>query len=149
MVDDSADDRFLLRRAFFKAGVLNPIMEAKTGREAIAYLSGDGIYSDRSKYPLPSILLLDLNMPGTDGFGVLQWIRDKFPVGGMLIIVLSRLDEIKSINRAYALGANSFLTKPGNAEELDSLIQAFHDYWMLRNKPPQTDSVKPRTKGLS
>jgi CheY-like chemotaxis protein len=147
MVDDSADDRFLLRRAFAKAGVINPVFEAKSGREAIAYLSGEGVFADRTKYPLPSILLLDLHMPGTDGFGVLQWLRDKYTVGSMLVVVLSRLDEIKNINRAYALGANSFLTKPGNAEEVDSLIKSFHDYWIVRNKSPQTDPAHPPEKG--
>lgn len=148
MVDDNADDRFLLRRAFLKAGVINPILEAKSGREAIAYLNGEGEYADRDKFPLPSILLLDLHMPGTDGFGVLQWVRDKFTTGSLLIVVLSRLDEIKSINRAYALGANSFLTKPGNPEEVDALIKSFHDYWMLRNNSPQTDSSSAAKKRI-
>lgn len=137
LVDDSADDRVLLRRAFTKAGVINPVYEVKTGREAIAYLDGEGHFADRAKFPFPRILLLDLNMPEVDGFGVLEWIRSKLAVGGLLIIILSRIDEIRQVNRAYALGANSFLTKPGPPEEMDGLISSFRDYWILRNKPPQ------------
>jgi CheY-like chemotaxis protein len=137
LVDDSKDDRVLLKRAFFKAGILNPVQEVNTGNEAIQYLRGDGVYQDRVEYPFPGIVLLDLNMPGIDGFGVLEWMRGKMTVQGVLVIVLSRHDETKQINRAYALGANSFLTKPGPAEELEGLIISFRDYWLMRNKPPQ------------
>jgi CheY-like chemotaxis protein len=136
LVDDSEDDRILLRRAFQKAGVINPVQEVVSGDAAIAYLNGDGPYQDRQKYPFPGILLLDLNMPGKDGFEVLAWVRNKLTVGGLLIIVLSRLDEMRNINRAYALGANSFLTKPGDLMELEGLINSFREYWLTRNKPP-------------
>ena len=83
------------------------------------YLDGRGKYADRETYPFPSILLLDLHMPEGDGFAV-----------------LSRVDEIKNINRAYALGANSFLTKPSHEQDLQALIRSFHDYWIVRNKRP-------------
>lgn len=136
LVDDSEDDRILLKRAFTKAGVLNPVHEATSGWEAIQYLEGAGPYQDRTTYPFPGILMLDLNMPHVNGFQVLQWVRDKLISAPFLVIVLSRLDEIKNINRAYALGANSFLTKPGEEEELQSLIRSFHDYWILRNRAP-------------
>ncbi len=139
LADDSSDDRMLLRRAFQKVGVLNPIHEVTSGFEAIQYLEGTGEYADRVKYPFPGILLLDLNMPHISGFSVLQWIRDKMVATPFLVIVLSRLDEIKNINRAYALGANSFLTKPGDEKELQALIKSFHDYWVLRNKPPSPE----------
>jgi DNA-binding NarL/FixJ family response regulator len=75
-------------------------------------------------------------MPDGDGFEVLQWIRNKFPQGGLLVVVLTRVEEIRKINRAYSLGANSFLTKPGNAEELHELIHIFTGYWLLRNTFP-------------
>ena len=137
MVDDDPNDRFLLRRAFAKTGVLNPVLEMDSGAAAIAYLSGDPPYEDRSKHPFPAVILLDLHMPGVDGFSVLRWIKDKLALGGLLIVVLSRLDEIKNINRAYQLGATSFLTKPGNPSELEELIRSFRDYWLIRNKGPE------------
>jgi CheY-like chemotaxis protein len=136
LVDDDSNDRWLLRRAFERAGVLNPIREIWTGAEAIAYLAGEGEFADRNKHPFPAILLLDLNMPGASGFDVLKWIRDKMPRQGLLIVVLSHLDEIRAINRAYSLGANSFLTKPGDEQQLEGLIKSFRDYWLVRNTPP-------------
>ena len=139
IADDSADDLFLLTRSLKQNDVVNPVQEVRSGHEAIAYLNGDGLFADRAKYPFPGILLLDLHMPNGDGFDVLTWIRDKLTTTGLLIIVLSRLDEIKSINRAYALGAKSFLTKPGDAQELQQLIKAFKDYWIVRNKPPEIE----------
>ena len=146
IVDDSRDDRFLLKRSLGRAGVLNPICEVGTGAEAIAYLDGSGVYADRSRFPFPGILLLDLDMPDVDGFRVLQWIRDKFSEGRFLVVVLSRLDEIKSINRAYSLGASSFLTKPGNETDLDGLIRCFRDYWIVRNHAPEGFGEKPHSK---
>jgi CheY-like chemotaxis protein len=138
IVDDSSDDVALLRRAFQKAGIANPMQSVDSGRKAIAYLTGEGEYADREKYPIPSIILLDLQMSDGDGFDVLLWIRNKFPQGGLLIVVLTRVEEIRKINRAYALGANSFLTKPGSAEELQELINIFHGYWIMRNCFPES-----------
>src|SRR5436190_17090853 len=140
LVDDDKDDRFLLRRSFATAGIPNPLYEVTGGAKAIAYLAGEGQYSDRNLFPLPGIILLDLNMPGVDGFDVLQWIRSKMPVQGLLIIVLSRVEHIREVNRAYALGANSFLTKPGPEKELDGIIASFRDYWILQNRPPTLNS---------
>jgi CheY-like chemotaxis protein len=138
LIDDDPNDRFLIRRSFERLGIENPLHEVTDGAQAIAYLEGEDEYSDRAKYPFPGIVLLDLQMPRMDGLQVLQWIRSKLTVSGLLIIVLSRLDEIRQVNRAYALGANSFLTKPGTEQDLHSLITAFRDYWILKNKPPTT-----------
>jgi CheY-like chemotaxis protein len=140
IVDDSSDDVLLLKRAFKKTGVANPIYCVNSGREAIAYLKGVPPYDDRRANPLPGVILLDLQMPDGDGFEVLQWIRKKYPSGGLLVVVLTRIEELRKINRAYALGANSFLTKPGNPEELNELIRIFSGYWLLTNRPPQTPS---------
>jgi CheY-like chemotaxis protein len=139
IAEDDPDDLFLLKRSFSKSGIINPIREVRSGHGVIAYLNGDGAYADRDQYPYPSILLLDINMPNGDGFEVLSWIRNKCPVKGMLVIVLSRLEDISGINRSYALGANSFLTKPGNAEDLQGLIRVFKDYWILRNAAPSIE----------
>jgi CheY-like chemotaxis protein len=143
VVDDSSDDFLLLKRAFSKAGVMNPIHWVRSGREAIEYLNGNSTYSDREVYPIPSVILLDLNMPDGDGFDVLTWIRNKYPSGGLLVVVLTRVEEIRKINRAYALGANSFLTKPSNPEELQELVNIFSGYWLLNNHGPKPESGGP------
>ena len=148
LVDDSEDDRILLKRSLVKCGVANPVREVHSGQEAIEYLAGTGRFSDREKFPAAGIVLLDLKMPGIDGFGVLKWIRDKYADGGLLVVVLSRLEEIKTINQAYAMGAQSFLTKPGNSEELDALIHTFHDYWVLKNMGPSSEEPGENKKGL-
>lgn len=137
LVDDDENDRFLIRRSFRRLGIVNPLYEVSGGAEAIAYLAGEGEYADRTKFPFPSVLMLDLQMPRINGLEVLQWIRSKLTMPGLLVIVLSRSDEIRYVNRAYALGANSFLTKPGNEQELEGLISAFRDYWLIRNEPPR------------
>jgi CheY-like chemotaxis protein len=142
IVDDSSDDVMLLKRAFARAGVANPLITVSSGQQAIQYLSGQGEFSNRDQYPIPSVILLDLQMPDGDGFDVLQWIRNKFPQGGLLVVVLTRVEEIKKINRAYALGANSFLTKPSNSEELQELINIFRGYWLLRNQYPEKPDGK-------
>jgi CheY-like chemotaxis protein len=136
LVDDDSNDRFLIQRAFKKIGIANPLVEVADGAEAIAYLSGDHPYADRDKYPYPAILLLDLQMPRVGGLEVLEWIRSNLVAPGFLIVVLSRTDEIRQVNRAYTLGANSFLTKPGNKEDIQAVITAFRDYWILTNQPP-------------
>jgi CheY-like chemotaxis protein len=137
LADDSEDDVLLLELSFKKAGLVNPFVRVKNGAEAIAYLRGDPPFDDRDKYPKPTILLLDLKMPVKDGFEVLKWLRSKYRNRGLLVVVLSRLEEIKSINRAYELGANSYLAKPADAKELQNLIKTFHGYWIKTNKHPK------------
>src|SRR3981081_4325782 len=101
VVEDSEDHVFLLRRALKKAGVVNPIKVAPSGEEAIAYLAGTGPYSDWAKCPLPSIALLDLKMPGIDGFGVLGWIQQQPSLKGLRVVVLSSSDLLQDIEQAY------------------------------------------------
>lgn len=143
IVDDSSDDVILLKRAFQKAGVVNPLSWVRSGREAILYLKGEPPFDNRAIYPFPSVILLDLNMPDGDGFDVLTWIRNKFPNGGLLVVVLTHVEEIRKINRAYSLGANSFLTKPGDPEELQELINIFSGYWLLNNHGPSVSGEFP------
>lgn len=129
VINDNANDLIALKRAFRSAGVANPLVSAKSNDEAMRYLRGTYPYDDRMQYPLPSVILLDLNRPG--GFELLVWIRSRFPNGGLLIVALTRLEEIRKISRAYSLGANSFLTKPVNVSELRELISIFSGYWLL------------------
>lgn len=120
LAEDNDDDAFLIERAFLKARLANPIMRVKDGVEAIAYLAGEGEYSDRKKFPCPYFILLDLKMPRTDGFGVLQWIREHPKLKKLLVVVLTG-QPVDSpahafmVEKAYELGANSFLRKSPNS----------------------------------
>src|SRR6266481_5304479 len=109
LAEDDEDDILLVQCAFKEAGIINPLHVVRDGNEAIAYLKGVGRYTNRVEYPLPSLLLLDLKMPHTNGFEVLQWIRSEPNLRALRVIVLTSSAELCDVNEAYHLGANSFL----------------------------------------
>src|ERR1051325_881269 len=94
LADDGEDDVTLVRRAFKKAGLLNPLQVVKDGDEAIAYLKGEGAYRNRLEVPLPDLLLLDLKMPRKNGFEVLQWIRAQPSLSALRVVVLTSSEEV-------------------------------------------------------
>ena len=138
LVEDDEDHIILFKRAFSKSNVLNPLQVVRNGHEAICYLEGAGRYRDRSTFPLPTLVLLDLKMPGIDGFEVLSWIRQQPALKTLRVIVLTSSDEIRDVNRAYQLGANSFLVKPMDLEDLNRLTQSINGYWVWLDKAPET-----------
>jgi|SRR5579862_968218 len=137
VVEDSEDHIFLLQVAFKKAGITNPVQEARGGEEAIAYLAGTGPFSDWSKHPLPAIVLLDLKMPGTDGFGVLRWIREQPGLKQLRVVMLTSSDLDQEVVLAHELGAKSFLTKPVDLDRLVEMMKAFKSYWLDFDKAPR------------
>jgi len=137
LVDDSKDDSLLLKHEFERAGLANPLYFLSSGADAVAYLAGQGKFKDRSMYPMPSVLLLDLKMPGMDGFDVLSWIAKRPELRRLLIVVLSGSADVKQVTRAYDLGANSYLTKPTNPYDLANLANFFRGYWTISNHSPR------------
>jgi CheY-like chemotaxis protein len=127
IVDDSADDQALCMAIVQKA-VANRVLVVGDGSEAIAYLIGAGIYSNRRRYPLPDVLLLDLKMPKVDGFAVLEWLKSQ-PNFKPLIVVLSQFGQTKEVTKAYAMGAHTFLNKPLRPEDIVNLTRHFGGYW--------------------
>ena len=138
IAEDSEADIFFLLRAFAASKVKNPVHVVRTGAEAIQYLSGKGKYYARDRYPLPSIVLLDLKMPSLDGFEVLRWKQRQAELQKVLWVALSNFDGIKTINEAYAAGATTFLTKPLDAKDIHHLIEGFNDYWQLQEGDAQS-----------
>jgi CheY-like chemotaxis protein len=133
LVENNQDDILLIMRAFQRAGVKRRVQAVTTGMDAIAYLKGDAPFGDRAKYPLPGLVLLDIKMPGTDGFEVLRWIRQQWEFSHLCVVMLTSSDLIRDVNQAYQLGADSFLVKPldfQNAAELarslDTLLAKEH-----------------------
>jgi CheY-like chemotaxis protein len=130
LVEDSLDDVALVKRSFERTGLGYPLQVARNAEEARAYLEGAGSFSDRARYPLPGLILLDLKMPGEDGFEFLTWLRGEKRLTGLPVVVLTASDQIRDVNRAYELGANSFLVKPLDFENFVETSRALQRYWL-------------------
>jgi CheY-like chemotaxis protein len=122
LVDDSENDLALMRIAFKKAKCNLPLHEVRNGEDAIAYLRGEGLYGNREKFPLPTIMLLDLNMPRKDGFAVLAWVRAQPLLKRLTIMVMTASARTSDIDRVFDLGASSFLVKPTSLETLAAMV---------------------------
>jgi CheY-like chemotaxis protein len=136
LVDDSESDIELLRQAFAKAGMHRPLQVVRDGVDAMSYLLGRGEFADRDAYPMPSVLMVDVNMPRLNGLELLTWLRTQPEFSHLMVIVLTGDARIEAINHAYHLGANSYLIKPTLHEQLQDLIQCFFRYWMVHNHLP-------------
>jgi CheY-like chemotaxis protein len=149
LVEDDPNDVLLIQRAFQKAGLQNSLKVVRNGDEAIEYLSGEEDYSDRDRFPLPFLILLDLKMPGTDGFEVLGWARNVPNLKRLLIVVLTSSNLQSDVDKAYELGANSYLVKPVEFDDMVNLIKRFEAYWTEINRVPTTPRapipVQPET----
>jgi CheY-like chemotaxis protein len=137
LVEDTPSDATLVRRAFEKTKVLNPIVWTRNGQEALAYLSGLGQYGDRNRYPLPALILLDLDLPEMTGFELLQWKRSQPNIRRIPVVILTIDNASSAVNAAYDLGANSFLVKPGNPEEIMRIVKTIQEYWLGLNQAPK------------
>ena len=142
LVDDSENDLFLTRSAFKEAGFNCPLQEVHNGEEAIAYLKGEGHYGDRTKFPLPAVMLLDLNMPLKGGLAVLKWVRGQPELKRMSVIILSASMRTEDVERAFDLGANAFLVKPGAIGVLIEMIGCLRDWLQYNHFPPLNETVR-------
>src|SRR5262249_9406652 len=106
----------------------------RSGEEAIAYLAGEGKYWRRAEFPLPRLILLDLKMPGMDGFDVLEWARARKQFSGIPIIVLTSSDSNRDVQLAYDLGANSFIVKEAEFQNMVALSRTLGAYWLNVNR---------------
>jgi CheY-like chemotaxis protein len=102
----------------------------------INYLKGEGVFSNRDKHPLPTLVLLDLKMPGVDGFDVLKWLRLQPGLRRLLVVVFTSSDYPGDVNRAYELGANSYLLKPLEFDKLQETARYLQNYWLKLNVSP-------------
>ena len=131
IVEDDPDDRELLARAFRKAKVALPLRFAVDGDEAVAFLSE--IVAGPAQ-PRPVVILLDLKLPRRSGFEVLDWIKRDPVLRRVPVIILTSSRENIDLERAYDLGANSYLVKPARPDELLRMIEQIHAYWLDLNE---------------
>ena len=136
VADDSAEDAFILKRAFERAGMEVPLQFVKDGQELIDYLSGADGFADRKNHPMPRVLLLDLKMPKLNGFDVLRWLQRQPELRRLIVTVLSSSDESADVNLAYDLGANSYVVKPDSLTGYANIVKKLRDYWLEVNRPP-------------
>jgi CheY-like chemotaxis protein len=141
LAEDYDDDIALLQRAFLKAEI-SGVKIVRNGDEIIDYLVGSGRFEDRTLNPLPDLLLIDIKMPRRSGLEVLRWIRGNESTRRLPVVVLTSSQNIRDVNEAYDLGANSYLIKPTDFQELVRLIKAFGDYWLTFSMLP-TSELKP------
>ncbi len=137
LVEDSKEDVFLLRQAFRHAGLQSPVQVVRDGVEAMAYLLGQGVFSNRDRYPLPGILLVDPDTSRCNGLELLAWLRTQPDCHRFRTVVLAQTREAETMEWAYRLGAESYLVKPADAKELRELIAVLYKYWVVLNHLPE------------
>ena len=138
VADDEEAAHVLIHRAFHLAQSSCALQIVTNGEEAINYLMGVGSFSNRDQYPVPALVLLDLKMPKKDGFEVLKWMREQPELKRMVAVMLSTSDEPVDINRAYDLGANSFLVKTPKFTEFTELVKSLDNYWSKHNRSAES-----------
>lgn len=129
MADDDPDDFFLLKSALEDLGAANPLRLVDNGVELMKYLMGEGPYTDRQAYPMPGVILLDLNMPKKDGREVLASIKQHADFGHIPVVVLSTSKVAEDVLRAYQLGASCFITKPSSYAGIEAIARMIKDVW--------------------
>ena len=135
LADDSENDLLLMQLAFAKAEFNADLRIVRDGEEAIAYLQGEFPYHDRDRHPLPTLILLDLNMPRKNGFKVLEWIRSQPDFRRLPVIVLTASMRPEDVEQAFDLGVTSFLVKPGRVEDLIAMMHTMRE-WLQFNRFP-------------
>lgn len=135
LLADSENQTNLIQRAFHQAGIHRRLNVVPDGDEAVDYLRGVGPYSDREEHPMPNVVLLDRDLPRKDGFSVLDWIRNQSALRSMVVVIMTRSNRSADADRAYDLGANFYLTKPGQFDDLVSLTRCLDD-WLKQDIAP-------------
>jgi CheY-like chemotaxis protein len=129
LVEDSPEDLEVTRRAFKKANVSNELYHCEDGDDALDFLYKKGKYSDSKDIPLPGIILLDLNLPGTDGRDVLAQVKNDPDLKTIPVIVLTTSSDPRDISQCYSDGANSYIQKPVNLSGFVKAVEQLKEYW--------------------
>jgi CheY-like chemotaxis protein len=129
LADDSEEDSFFMERALRQARRFAVVGSVRNGEEAIAYLSGQGLYADRQLWPFPDVLLMDMKMPRVNGFKVLEWLQQQsFP--GLKVVILSGSSVAMDVQRVKTMGADAFYAKTAQHAELLKLIEGLEELLM-------------------
>lgn len=136
LVEDNRMDVELTLDAFKEARLLNTIYVSPNGQDALDYLFGRGKYADRNTYPMPNLILLDLKLPGVDGFEVLRQVKSTPVLKRLPVVILTSSKEEGDRALTYDIGANSYLVKPVSFDGFLSVIKQIEGYWLSLNIAP-------------
>ncbi len=136
LVEDSPDDVELTLRSFRKHNITNKVVVARDGAEALDWLFGTGTHAGRDVGDMPTVILLDLKLPKVDGFEVLKRIRADRRTKLLPVVILTSSKEEEDRFNGYELGANSYVQKPVDFEQLSEAVRQLGLYWLLLNEPP-------------
>lgn len=143
LVEDNNDDALLLERVVAKAELELDLRRVHNGQEAIDYLLGEGQFSDRSLFPSPDVIMLDLKMPICDGFDFLDWKRAQTRLASLPTIIMTSSNLPRDIRRGYELGAHSFTMKVKTTDSLSQRVEALRHWWFEHCVLPQDVSALP------
>jgi CheY-like chemotaxis protein len=146
LIEDNESDELLTVRALEKAQVANEIVVARDGEEALAYLFGTGPYQGRDLSQLPTVVLLDLNLPKIGGLDVLRRVRAHERTRHLPVVVLTSSGEERDVVQSYQLGANAYVRKPVDFNEFAQATKALGLFWLLVNEPPPLACGRPVQK---
>jgi CheY-like chemotaxis protein len=137
-VEDDPNDVMLIARAFRKIGATTQLQVLNDGEQALHYLSGANSFSDRDKFPLPALILLDLKLPRKSGIEVLEWIRLQPGLKRIPVVMLTSSKQTVDIAKAYDLGVNAYLVKPVNFDGLLDMVKTLEAFWLRLNERPSS-----------
>lgn len=141
LVEDNPDDVVLTQRALGKSNILNTLVVASDGAEALDWLYCTGQYEDRDPCIVPAVVLLDIKLPKIDGLEVLRRIRADKRTQLLPVVVLTSSREEQDVVNSYQLGANSYIRKPVDFDQFVEAVKNLGLYWLLLNEPPPTKKV--------
>ena len=153
LAEDDRNDIYLMRRAFEKAAIPNPLFVVHNGQEAVDYMAGVGDYTAREKFPLPGLMLLDLKMPWMDGFDVLAWLRRQRQFDTLPVVVLTSSHLQADIDKSRQMGVYDYRVKPHRFEDLVRLLddvrkcwldERFNRFYLLHIAPSTESSAAPQ-----
>ncbi|MBM4308146.1 MAG: response regulator [Deltaproteobacteria bacterium] len=136
LVEDNPDDEALTLRALKKNNILNEVIVARDGVEALDYLFGTGKYAGRDLNNMPQVILLDLKLPKIDGMEVLRRLRADKRTKLLPVVILTSSKEERDLINGYKLGANSYIRKPVDFDQFREAIKQLKLYWLVLNEPP-------------
>ncbi|MBW4424964.1 MAG: response regulator [Nostoc desertorum CM1-VF14] len=136
LVEDNPDDEALTLRALKKNNIMNDVVVARDGVEALDYLFGKGAYADRDMNVMPHLILLDLKLPKMDGLEVLRHLRADDRTKILPVVILTSSKEEQDLINGYSLGANSYVRKPVDFSQFSESVRQLGLYWFVLNESP-------------